>query len=702
MRNRLRGTLLSAAAGVAAAAAPSGGAVAQTYPTVTPGVEPVVGRTYGVPPGALPPADPAAMAQALPPGMPPSAGMTPGMIPPGMRPGMIPPGTPAGYGGPGPGLLPDSLRPYPRISPYDHRFDQTFHDGNLWMREANNSPRRYHGSVSYTSSKFRSAARTTIGARRSLDEVVDELFAPDIIGPGFNRSLATDTINTIGTVPIFLYVKSAFIPDLNADGTVDNYNYYGLTIASQLDASGFPITDTRLVTFFDSEIDVLDDDVSPDITTVGDFPDDDGIAFDAFGFSPLTGDVFGSGNNQDLLPGFDEFFDTRFKDADNPGIRGRFGFEEADGSGFEWTADYISEDADVYHRGDLDNARRYYEDLTNFDATDGLPGSQPGIVSRPDRNSILLPLGVIVVDVNPDLLSARFLGTPIAREDNAGFSVLPTIDPTLAAFTYDLLYNLEFSGEQAGTEMSFLFTPLLKKGRMRVRPSLGLRFNYVNESFDFTGLDSGALNITTQNGDTTGIFAPPPGPGIINPFTGSVFATGGDPPLVIDELIPYFPYQSALTNEVQSYLFGPQAGLHFDMEGKFLTLNSHVKAGVAGLQERIRVEGRGFNLNQHITGDLMPFRDQKTHSRLSPFVDFNVRGDLNLFPYVPVINRFKFLKNARFTGGFSATSFWEISRPLDAVIWREANSGNPFVNDDSDDRSQLYFTNWDLGVTWKW
>ena len=708
MRNRLRGTMLSAAAGVAAAAAPSGDAAAQ-LPVPPTRSEAPAGR-YRVPAGVMPPAGPGQLADALPPGLSPG-GMPPGMLPPG-------PGTP---GATGPGMMPDTLRPYPRISPYDHRFDQTFHDGNLWMREMNNSPRKFYGSASYTSSRFKTANRTTIGARRSLEEVVEELFAPQFVGSGVNTQFQLDTI--ANGIQNFTWVKSAFIPFYDDDGTIEGYQFYGLTINQRLDQNGFLAGTARLTPYFDTDIDLLDDDVSPDVGDLADDPFGDDLFIDAIGYQPITGDVFGSGGNQNLLPGFDPIFSTRFDEADNPGIRGRFGFEDADGSGFEWTAEWISEDADVFSRGDRENARRFFEDLTNFDSRSGVLGSQPTRVDRPNRDYRTFPLGVIVVDVNQDLLNARLFGTPIAKGPNAEATVpggqllpdgtiVPTrsalnpVDGTLAAFTYDLLYENEFTSEQAGTEMSFLFTPVLKRGKFRVRPSAGLRFNFLQEAYRFDGSDSGAIEIFdpgadiaigAEAGDIGGIvgpiFAPPSGPGIVNPFTGS-----SD----IGDLIPIFPYQSRLVNEVQSYLFGPQVGLHFDLPGKFLSLNGHVKGGVAGLQERIRLDGFGFNLNQHITGDLMPFDSQQTHSRLSPFADFNVRGDLNLFPYVPVINRLSFLKNARFTGGFSGTIFGEVSRPLDAVVWREANSGNPFINADDSERSALYYTNWDLGVAWRW
>ena len=693
MRNRLRGTMLSAAAGVAAAAAPSGDAAAQ-LPVPPTRSEAPAGR-YRVPAGVMPPAGPGQLADALP----------PGMLPPG-------PGTPGGYGpgamGPGgpaePGMMPDTLRPYPRISPYDHRFDQTFHDGNLWMREMNNSPRKFYGSASYTSSRFKTANRTTIGARRSLEQVVEELFAPDIIGLGVNTQFQLDTI--ANGIQNFTWVKSAFIPFYDDDLEIDGYQFYGLTINQQLDQNGFIAGPLRLTPYFDTTVDLLDDDLSPDPTTIADDP-----IIDSIGYRPITGDVFGSGGNQNLLPGFNPIFNTRFDEADNPGIRGRFGFEDADGSGFEWTAEWISEDADVFSRGSRENARRYFQDLTNVSSANSLLGGQPTRVDRPNRDYNTFPLGVIVVDVNQDLLNARFFGTPIAKPPNAEATLpvgipLAPVDGTLAAFTYDLLYENEFTSEQAGTEMSFLFTPVLKRGKFRVRPSAGLRFNFLQEAYRFEGSDSGAIEIFgpdadlvigAEGGDVGGIdgaiFSPPPGPGIVNPFTGdSTFGTA----------IPIFPYQSRLVNEVQSYLFGPQVGLHFDLPGKFLSLNGHVKGGVAGLQERIRLDGFGFNLNQHISGDLMPFDSQQTHSRLSPFADFNVRGDLNLFPYVPVVNKLSFLKNARFTGGFSGTIFGEVSRPLDAVVWREANSGNPFINSDDSERSALYYTNWDLGVAWRW
>ncbi len=654
--------MLSAAAGVAAAAAPATDALGQSLPTVTPGVEPIPGQRYGVPPGALPPAGPAAMNAALPPGMRPPQG-------------------------PGPGLLPDSLRPYPRISPYDHKFDQTFHDGNLWKRTANNSPRRYFGSASYLQGKFKPANRTHIGSRRSIDQVIEEVFTPNVFGDGFNRStLSVDTVQTVGGLVQVPWVKSVLIPD----GT--DFQFFGLAIIQELepDNTGLIANRPRLATFYD-------DDVTgalglPVAATAGDDPD--AVVFDAFGFTPLTGGVFSdSGEARSLIPNYDQLIGTRYEDADHPGVRLRFGWEDADGGGFEWSADYLSEQADVYSRGDAEAARRYFSDLTTFDAFDGPPGSVPTANRRPVFNNQVSSLGAIVVDTDPNLLNAALFGTPIARPQPGLF--VP--DPSIAVFTYDLLYENEFSSEQAGTEFSYVFTPMVQKGRLRLRPSAGLRFNYVQENFRFRGLDSGSVFVTDVFGESSGaedatapVIRPGDGAQVINPFF---------PGTALTDL---FPYQSDLTNQVKSYLFGPQFGLHADVDGKFLSLRGHVKAGVAALREEITVEGQGFNLNQHVTGELMPFADRATHSRLSPFVDANIRGELNVFPYIPVINRVGLLKNARFTGGVGITSFWEISRPLDAVVWREANSGNPYVNDSSDDRDQLYFSNWDVGVTWRY
>ncbi|NNJ25847.1 hypothetical protein [Alienimonas chondri] len=680
MRNRLRGTLLSAAAGVAVAAAPSGAAVGQDFPTVTPGVEPIPGQRYSVPQGAMPFAGPGDMMDALP----------PGMLPPANAAGTGGPGrVPVGPGGPGgPSLMPDSLRPYPRISPYDHKFDQFANEGGLWMRTANNSPRRYRASANFISGKFKAANRVSIGSRRSLDEVLDELYAPTQ-GFGFNNP--TLGINTLdGPLVTLPWVKAALVPTANALVL----EYAGLAIVREdFDPDpatiGFQANRTRLVPFYDAAVAVNAVTAAVIPGTAGDSVG--GVTLDQIGYEPITGDVFSSEHNQALLPNYDPLIGTRTEDADHPGFRLQFGWDDADGSGFQWSGDYLSEQADQYSRGNSEEAVRYYQN--QFDAVNGPLSGFGSTFNRQDLNFRPSPLGVIVVDANPDLF-----GNAIDRPLNyGGVSLTNELDRTLAAFTYDLLYENEFSSQQAGTEFSYIFTPMIRRGRLRVRPSAGLRFNYVKESYKFQGLDSGAIYVQDSLGNyttpssTNGAFGDPASSVVINPVNGQLGNNVG-----------IFPYKSDLDNEVSTYLFGPQAGLHADIEGKFLSVRGHVKAGVAGLGEKISVEGQGFNLNQHTTGDLMPFNDDQSHARFSPFLDANIRGEANLFPYIPVLNRMRYLKDARLTGGFSVTSFWEISRPLDSVIWREANSGNPYVNSDPEDRSQLYFTNWDVGVTWKW
>lgn len=719
MRKRLRGALLSAATGLAAAAAPAGPAHAQMGgPPGAPGSLPPVGAeaplgTYG----------------PLPVG--PMGGPMPG---PAGGPGMGPYGPPpAGYPGGGPGspapggVLPSSLRPNPRISPFDHRLNQTFHDGNLWMNESTNAGRKYSGGASYISGKFRRAPRTNIGTRRNLQEIFDETILPI-----FNNGVGNDAdIGTDVTSDGFLYVKSQFIPTYdNGDLSVTGYEYFGLSLQRRVDpTTGFRINGLRLLPFYDDSVGLLDDGVTPDATTIesGD-PGAEADAFtDAIGYAPITGDVFSGGNTDVLTGSFGPAINEQFEDADNPGIRGRFGFEDPDGSGFEISGDWLAEKPDRFNRGFSEDALLYSE---FFDTS----------IDRPDLNYRTAPLGLILVDVNPDLLFGFTNGTPINRPPFAGGDVdldgfadvgafgLGPVDPTVGAFTYDLLFNHEFNSEQAGTEMSFIGSPILKRGRFRVRPSAGLRFNWLNERYRFDGLDSGAFEIFEEdlsyaegadggdvNDPTTGapnfVFYQPGTVLVVDPSNGVGGEQNGGPDGTDEEgfyfpgvppLTDPLPYQTRVSNEVQSYLFGPQIGLHYDVAGKFLTLRGHTKVGVAGLQERISVRGFGLNLNQHTTGDLMPFDVEETHTRLSPFIDTNIRGELNIFPYIPVLKRSKLLKNARFTGGFGVTSFAEISRPLDTMIWREANSGNPYINDDSDDRSKLYFTNWELGVNWRW
>ncbi|MEM9701215.1 MAG: hypothetical protein AAF907_02075 [Planctomycetota bacterium] len=675
MRNRLRGTLLSAAASVAVAAAPAGAALGQDLPTVTPGVEPTPGQRYAVPQGALPPAGPAELGEALPPGL-------------------LPPANGGGPGGPGsPSLLPDSLRPYPRISPYDHRFDQFTNEGGLWMRTANNSPRKWYGGASYISAKFRSAAQTTIGSRRTLDEALNELFNPTQTF-GFNNP--TFGINTLdGALVTLPWVKAQMIPVFDAAGALVGLEYSGLAFVREDFDDGTPdaaniglqANRTRLVAFYDADVDFDTTTLIFDPTTAGESVD--GVTLDQIGFEPITGAIFGEDEGKNLLPNYDPIIGTRYSDADNPGFRLRFGWEEADQGGFEWTFDYISEEPDVYARGNRVEAERYFENQQlNLNGINGVPNT----FVRQDLNFRPSPLGVIVVDANPDL----FFGNGVLQPPNfIGQPVTNQLDQTLAAFTYDLLYEHEFSSQQTGTEFSYIFTPMLRRGRFRVRPSAGLRFNYIEERYKFTGLDSGAIYVQDSLGEyttpsaTNPAFATPTTGTILDPATG---LPGGT----------FLPYRSDLDNTVRTYLFGPQIGLHADVEGKFLTVRGHVKTGVAGLAEKISVRGQGFNLNQHTTGDLRPFNSDEQHGRVSPFLDANIRGEVNLFPYVPVVNRFSFLKNARFTGGFSVTTFWEVSRPLDTVVWREANNGNPRVNSDPDGRSKLYFTNWDMGVVWNW
>ena len=607
--------------------------------------------------------------------VPPSAGGPPqsGPLPPGVLPG-------------------GDLRPFPRISPYENRFNQHFNDGGLWFNETSNAPRKYYGSASYLNGGFKNPNRVEVGSRRRITDIFDQTVLPDVTDPFLQQTAASLLTNDVR------WVKSNFFGVLNDDGLIDGYEYYSLSAFQDgIGSEPFRFNGVVLLPVYDASIGLADGQDPSLVPLPLPEPDDFDLGGDQIanqGYVPVTTDALG--DNAPDLHGFERALNTRTDEDDHPGLRLRFGLEEADGSGFEMTGEWLSEDTLSYSRG-------YDRFVQRFD--EGRRDIDNGIITTetfaPDQRFRALPLHAILLDFDPDVDATIIQDVPA----NLGVSTLQPNFIPLAAFTYDLKFEISHSSEQAGTDLAFIGTPFYRAKALRLRPSFGVRYTYTNEEFRFRGRDTGFTTVQDNDYSAFPLDISPDvnigttiATGVIQPgFTGSF--PGG---FLADTL--YFPgtlpYESRLTSDVTNHLLGPQAGLHYDLTGEKFAVRGHVKGGLGVVNEEINVTGFGFNIDQGLTGDLMAFNDQRQHTHVSPFLEYNVQASLKLFKYVPFLNRSKAFSNAAVTGGYTIMSLWEVARPEDNIGWREANSGNPFVLDQ--DRSQLYWQNWDVGLEWRY
>ena len=635
--------------------------------------------------------------------VPPSAGGPPQSGP--LPPGIMPPG---------------DMRPFPRVSPYESRFNQHFNDGGLWFNERSNAPRKYYGNASYLNGGFKNPVRTEVGSRYTLEDAVREQLIIDPTDP-----FGVDPGNTtlFGGIR---WVKENVWGQLNDDLEIESYEFYGLSFlrdAIVIDGQGFRNPNgIVLLPFYDDEIDLADGEdpslIDP-LTGLLDLPVSgegvDLVNVSQQGYGTLTTDALG--DNVPDLHGFERALNTRSDEDDHPGLRLRFGLEEADGSGFEVTGEFLSEEQLTYRRG-----YPAFEDRFD-DIVQDIETRQTGTFesSRDRRDFRPLPLHAILVDIDPTIPTLQPPGLvdiqPGLNAFNSPFVGGGTFVPTLAAFTYDLAYELSHTSEEASTDLAFIGSPFYRGKGLRLRPSFGVRYTTSEEQLRFRGADTGAATVFDNDlGVRDGVDIDPDinigriigdgGLNVITDIDGLNVINFGDMGEFVDGDGAFRfpsnlrPYESRLESKVRNHFLGPQMGLHYDVTGEKFAVLGYVKTGLFAVNEQLQVEGFGFNIDQGITGDPMPFNDERDHTHISPFLEYNVRAEARVFEFLPLLNRSKILRAAAVQGGWTITSIWEVARPSDNIGWREANSGNPFVLDQ--DRSQLYWQNWDVGLSWNW
>jgi len=263
----------------------------------------------------------------------------------GMQPGAVPPSA----GGPPP------VYPYPSVSPYDHKFSQTFTEGGLWKSESRDGGRKYFFTLEGFAAELKKPGRHHIGAVLDPDDILNLAAASDIN-------------------PFLLALR----------------------------------------------------------------------------------------NTQD------GFFKHDFK---TEGIRGRWGFDNPDRSGFLvegfWASD-VTGSHNLNDDGDITDPTTFQD----FNAVPALDGTTTGALIR-----------------------------------------------------YDLEFRVRYAAEAFGASMDFLQMPKFGRRTLKIRPMWGLRYLHINEQFSFKGRDS-ALSypstINSINGFPIGVIVDPTTV-LANPFGNPPF-----------------------------------------------------------------------------------------------------------------------------------------------------------------------------------
>ena len=303
---------------------------------------------------------------------------------------------------------------------------------------------------------------------------------------------------------------------------------------------------------------------------------------------------------------------------------------------------------------------------------------------------------------------------------------------------YDLEFQIKLRSQLYGGNAEWVMSPILNWGTLKVRPTVGARYFYLQEGFRFFGQDSGlAYTSSQQQGGGGGgggnqnlspdikIHAVPDG--IDDDSDGIVDNAGGEGSgqqagqggqqnqqntLSFFSFHDHFryPITSYLNNDAEQHLGGGELGLSYDFGGDILLITGSTKVGLLANYSRLKLSGdniamhtRESNLLLASTADATPnsFTDEKTTAHVSPMFEQAINAEAPLFQYVPVLKRFSVFEKARFRAGYSILLIGGVADTAGSVLWQ----GNPSIGlfpKIQENRNTYSTHNYNVGVSWEY
>lgn len=238
---------------------------------------------------------------------------------------------------------------------------------------------------------------------------------------------------------------------------------------------------------------------------------------------------------------------------------------------------------------------------------------------------------------------------------------------------YDVLYDLRFTTEAAGTNISFYNQPLYRTSAAMLRPMYGLRYLYLHENMKFHGIDSG-LNYDIDEDSNRPAGAP---------------------------TVVYDLYHASLNSDVESHIAGPEVGLRFDLghsNGGFKVWGESI-FGLAANNENIRIHGDNIGdplTDVRINGAVIPrmldplnvseFDNRKTVTHVSPTMQHSIFADMDIFGAIPLLRDVDLLEESTFRLGYTFIWVGAVARPADTINWQ----GFPLYPDIRSNRQSWY------------
>ena len=432
----------------------------------------------------------------------------------------------------------------------------------------------------------------------------------------------------------------------------------------------------------------------------------------------------------------------------NQGARVDWGWDNADDSGLR--LEFLTNQGDFnYNARDYQNATRDTQrDFALFAITQlhkiNERNSQGNVAAATQLQSELTQLG----STQPTTVG-RFNNVNQVLQNNIdNLGGIPLNDGTIRTFAdgttfggvtvpYDLEFQVSLKSELYGGKVESVMSPIANLGPFRVRPTVGVRYFYLNERFRFYGQDSG-LAYNSGGGQQGGggggggaqslspdikIHSPPDGvdedaDGIVD-NAGRTESGGGQQQggqgqqnqQIFFSFHDHFryPIESYLNNSSEQNLGGAEVGLTYDFGGQSLMLSGSSKFGLLANYAQLKMNGDNIAMHTRDSNLLLldvnnatpnAFSDKQFHTHVSPMFEQQFNAEASLFQYVPVLRRLSIFEKARFRAGYSILLIGQVTDTAGSISWQ----GNPSVGlfPTIRERRNTYATyNYNLGVSWE-
>ncbi len=335
---------------------------------------------------------------------------------------------------------------------------------------------------------------------------------------------------------------------------------------------------------------------------------------------------------------------------DTDGIRLRWGWDSDDGSGLMLSGWWGFKAEERFKKG--------------FDSINGIPVDQTFILANTPANGFapLFPRN-----------GALSLDSPISIPGTFG------VGYTGSAQKFDLLYELKYETQAGGASLDFYHTPWFKRDWITFRPVVGARYLYIDESFNFRGIDSGFHY--TVDAPSVGGGGGGGGGGGAGQTTGFTWRPDGSTvhQPVINGLPRDLFFEAYLNSESKSHLAGPQVGFRYDFgEGDGFRIWGQSVGAVLANHERVRVQGNNignpfellFLADIDMLAEDTSFDDTESHTHASPMFEQSIFAEMDVLKYIPLVKDCHIFDDSILRIGYTYTVVGNVARPGDAVSWR--------------------------------